>query len=227
MARKSKAKPAGDVRQAVMEAALALAAAQDWDSIRLSDIAGRAGIGLAELRDLFGSKLAILAGFAARIDRQVLDSIDPELAAEPPRDRLFDVMMSRFDALQPYREAMRSIGRSFARRPADLLAWNPVAVRSMTWMLEGAGISASGRMGCLRAQGLALVYARTLRVWLDDDDPGMARTMVALDKGLRNGESWLGRLDGLCAVAGAARRAARRRGRARASVDGDAGMSPG
>ena len=39
-----------------------------------------------------------------------------------------------------------------------------------------------------RAQGLALVWARVMRVWLDDEDPGLARTMAALDKRLREAE---------------------------------------
>ncbi|HEX2257777.1 MAG TPA: TetR/AcrR family transcriptional regulator, partial [Afifellaceae bacterium] len=39
-----------------------------------------------------------------------------------------------------------------------------------------------------RAQGLALVWARVMRVWLDDDDPGLARTMAALDRRLREAE---------------------------------------
>lgn len=228
MARRTSTKATADPRQAAIDAALELAAERDWDSIRLSEIAARAGISLSDLRDLFDGKLEILAGFVSRIDRQVLDSVDPDLAAEPPRDRLFDVMMSRFDALSPYRQAVRSIGRGLARRPADLMAWNPIAVRSMSWMLEAAGIDASGRRGALRAQGLALVYGRTIRVWLDDDDPGMSRTMVALDRGLRGGETWLRRVDNVCAVVGAARRAGRSR-RARRGSAPDAGpeTSPG
>jgi hypothetical protein len=35
---------------------------------------------------------------------------------------------------------------------------------------------------------LALVYARSLRTWLNDEDPGLARTMADLDRRLRDGE---------------------------------------
>lgn len=226
MARKSNTSGKDDGRQAVIDAALALAAERDWSAVRLAEIAARAGVTLADLRALFDSKLEIVAGFAARIDRQVLDSLDSELAGEPARDRLFDVMMSRFDALQPYRRAVRSIVHALRPNPGQVLAWNPVAVRSMAWMLEGAGIDSSGRRGAVRAQGLALVYARALRVWLDDEDPGMARTMVALDTGLRGGETWLRRIDGLCAVMGSARRAVRRR-RPAGEPDPEAEASPG
>ncbi len=214
--RSQSASPTADnTADSIVDAALALASERDWDSVRLSEIAERSGIGLAELRGHFSGKHDILSAFAARIDRQVLEGIDTELAAEPARDRIFDVVMGRFDALQPYREAVRSIARALNRRPAELMAWNSVALRSMRWMLEGAGIDASGRFGALRAQGLAWAYGRTLRVWLDDDDPGMARTMVALDRRLRDGEDWLRRIDSLCGLAGMARRATRRRRQAR------------
>lgn len=211
MARTTRSRSTSDTVDTIVDAALALAAERDWDRVRLSEIAERAGIGLGELREHFSGKLGILAAFSARIDRQVLNSIDPEIAADPARDRIFDIVMGRFDALLPHREAVRSIARALARRPSEVLRWNPTAVRSMTWMLEGAGIDASGRFGAVRAQGLAWAYGRTLRVWLDDDDPGMARTMVELDRRLRDGEDWLRRASFVCGIAGTAARAARRR----------------
>ena len=59
----------------------------------------------------------------------------------------------------------------------------------MAWMLAGRrDFRRPGGGGSFRAQGLALVWARVMRVWLDDDDPGLARTMAALDKRLREAE---------------------------------------
>jgi hypothetical protein len=86
----------------------------------------------------------------------------------------------------------------------------------MVWMLEAAGIDSSGRLGMVGAQGLAVVFARTLRVWLKDDDPGMARTMVELDRRLTEGGRWMRRLEGLASFADAMDRMRRgRRGRRR------------
>jgi hypothetical protein len=36
-----------------------------------------------------------------------------------------------------------------------------------------------------------------LRTWVDDNDPGHARTMAALDRALARGQRWSGLLDGL------------------------------
>jgi hypothetical protein len=54
---------------------------------------------------------------------------------------------------------------------------------------------------------LAAIYAATFRTWLADDDPGLARTMAALDRRLRRGERTLNTLDEIkgkvCGVASA------------------------
>ncbi|MGH9810464.1 MAG: hypothetical protein ACRD9W_24995, partial [Terriglobia bacterium] len=60
---------------------------------------------------------------------------------------------------------------------------------SQHWMLQAAGIGTEGPLGGLRVSGLAVIYASVFRIWLDDEDPGLARTMAALDRRLRRGES--------------------------------------
>jgi hypothetical protein len=67
-------------------------------------------------------------------------------------------------------------------------------------MLAAAGIAASGPRGMVRAQGLAVLFAQVLETWVNDDDPGMARTMAALDRALARGQSWSGLLDSVCRI---------------------------
>ena len=74
--------------------------------------------------------------------------------------------MSRFDVLDPYKQALQSIHASGA---ADLALARPV-LSSMQWMLEAAGIGTDGAAGSLRITGLAAVYASVFRTWLEDDD---------------------------------------------------------
>jgi hypothetical protein len=122
------------------------------------------------------------------------------MAQEPPRERLFDVLMRRLETHAPYREAVRSLLRSATRNPPLALALNGLAVQSQQWMLAAADVSASGPKGMVRAQGLALLYASVLRTWLDDTDPGLARTMAALDSALARGQRWSSMLDDLLSV---------------------------
>ena len=60
-------------------------------------------------------------------------------------------------------------------------------------MLAGAGIEDGGLSAVLKTGGLAFVYARVFRTWLDEDDPGLSRTMAELDRRLRQGETVLER----------------------------------
>ena len=52
---------------------MGLAAERSWDEISLADVADRAGVTLAQFRDFFPSKGAVLGGFSRRIDKIVLD----------------------------------------------------------------------------------------------------------------------------------------------------------
>jgi len=203
----------GTPRERIIDALMALLAEQPIERIGLNDLAERSGVTLADLRGEFGSPLAVLAAHSKELDRKVLAEVDPDMEEESPRERLFDVLMRRLELLGPHREAVRSLLRSARRDPPLALALNAMAVRSQQWMLEAAGIGASGPKGALRAQGAALMFARVLRVWLDDDEPGLDRTMAALGRGLASAERWAGFLDDLCSLPKCIGRGARRRGR--------------
>ena len=178
-----------EIPRHIVVTALELAATQGWRDTTLADIAEAAKLSLADVHAHYPSKDAILAAFAKGIDAEVLAARDPELGDQPPRDRLFDVLMRRFDALAPHREAMRAIVRDSLGDPRAALCGACILARSMSWMLEAAGLGAAGPCGLLRVKGLALVYVSVLRVWLDDDSDDMAPTMAALDRRLRQAES--------------------------------------
>ncbi|HVZ52799.1 MAG TPA: TetR/AcrR family transcriptional regulator [Pseudolabrys sp.] len=187
-------------RDKIIDALMALLTEHSFTDIGLAEIAGRAGVKLSQLRAEFGSPLAIFAAHVKDIDRKVLEGGDAEASDEEARDRLFDVLMRRLDAMAPYKEAVRSMLRSARRHPSLALALNAIAVRSQQWMLEAAGIKASGPKGMVRAQGAALMFARVLAVWIDDEDESLDRTMAALDRGLNSAERWAGFLNDICAV---------------------------
>lgn len=206
-------------RERVVDAFLALLAVEPYEEIGFSQIATHAGMSLAAVRKEFGSKLGMLAAFVRDIDHKVLDGQDADMANEPARERLFDVMMRRLEALEPHREAIRSLLESTRRDPCLAVALNSMAVRSQQWMLTAADIKATGTRGMMRAQGLAMLYARVLQTFVHDDDPGHARTMAALDNALGRGERWVGFLDGACRLACSPLRLFRGRSRRRSTRD--------
>jgi AcrR family transcriptional regulator len=203
--------PGGTDREKIIAALMALLAEKRIEEIGFGAIAERAGVSLVILRGEFGSKLAILAAHMKELDRKVLADAGTDMAEEPPRERLFDVLMRRIEAMAPYREATRSLMRSASGNPGLAFALNGLAVRSQTWMLTAAGVDAAGPRGAIRAQGTAALFATVLRTWVDDDDEGLARTLAALDRALARGQRWSGMLDNLCSFSPARCLSRRRR----------------
>ena len=190
--------PSGTDREKIIVALLALLAEKRFEDIGFGDIAARSGLTLATCRAEFGSTLAVFAAHMKELDRKVLASASGDMAEEPPRERLFDVLMRRIEAMAPHREAVRSVMKSAQCNPGLAFALNALAVRSQTWMLTAADIDAAGPRGIIRAQGLAMLFASVLRTWVDDEDEGLARTLAALDRALARGQRWSGMLDDLC-----------------------------
>lgn len=175
----------------VIKAALDLAAERPWQDVALRDIADRAGVTLAELRNDFSGKPAILAKFIRLVDDAVIAKAPGREPGQPARDRVFDVLMTRLEVLEAYKAALRSIGDA----PGTTVALAKPAMASQAWMLHAAGIGTDGPMGSARVAGLASIYSGLLRTWFDETDPAYPRTMAALDRRLKRGEAVLRSLD--------------------------------
>jgi AcrR family transcriptional regulator len=176
----------------IIDATLALISTEGWRKLSLSAIAAAAELPILQVYRVFHSKQAILCGLYSRIDQIVLT--DPP-AAEPDeraRDRVFDLMMRRFDALRPYKPALDVLRRELLGDPVTALCAGASLLRSMRWMLEAAEIPASGVQGAIAVKLAAAAYLSAMRVWQHDDSQDLARTMAALDTRLRRIEGWFG-----------------------------------
>jgi len=188
---KAKAKPATP-RDRILDAALALSERSGWRGASLGAIAGEAGMPLREVYAEFRSRAGILAGLMMRTDEQVLAATGVPDAEETPRDRLFEVLMRRFDTLKPHRAALEAISRDLLTDPALALCSVPALMRSMAWTLEAAGLSSAGPRGRFHVRALAALYLCVSRVFFEDDSADLSKTMAALDRRLSQAEPWLG-----------------------------------
>jgi AcrR family transcriptional regulator len=206
-------------RGRIIAAALNLAKTRPWRDITLSEIADDAGMPLSDLAEEFSNKTSILLAFMRAVDKAVLKSPPKSEDGQETRDRIFEVLMNRFDILQPYKDALKRILWSTPLEPRLTRKF----LSTQHWMLEAAGVTSEGPLGLLKVSGLAGVYARVFKIWLDDDDPGLGRTMAALDKRLRRGEDALTRISDICSAGRTLACALAPRGSSRASrTDGDA-----
>jgi len=179
----------------IIDATLARIASEGWRHLSLAAIADAAELPMLRVYRTFGSKQAILRGLYRRVDEAALAEPPSAEPAERPRDRLFDLLMRRFDILQPYKPALEVLWRELPGDPLTILCAGAWLLRSMRWMLEAANISTAGLRGTLAVKLTAAAYSSTMRVWHGDDSPDLARTMAALDARLRRIERWLAPTD--------------------------------
>ncbi|MBS0520410.1 MAG: TetR/AcrR family transcriptional regulator [Proteobacteria bacterium] len=174
-----------------LDAFLRLIAERGFEAVSLRDVAEVSGLGIAELYRLHPDKVSLVAAFLARIDAEVLaggpSQRDPE---ETARDRLFDVMMRRYDALRPHQEAVRAVRRAVARDPILALTLGPFFRRSMAAMLAAAALPSEGLSGLVRQHGLLAIDFYVSRVFDHDDTLDLSKTMAALDNRLKTAERW-------------------------------------
>lgn len=182
-----------DPLEKLIEAAMELAAERPWHEVGYREIVSAAGLRLDQAYELAPGKTAILDALARHCDRAVLS--EPAAVEDGSvRDRLFDVLMRRFDALRPWRAGLASVVQSAARDPAALLCGAQSVGRSMRGMLLAAGLEPRGLAGIAQVKALSAVWIATLRDFLRDESEDLSPTMAALDGRLRRLESLIGRM---------------------------------
>ena len=176
---------------ALVTAAFRLAGEQGWRNVTVAAAARAAGVTLVEARARFPSRPDILLRFGRLADQAALLDAPSE---GPARDRLFDLLMRRFDVHQTHRAGVKAVLRSLPTDPATALLLTLATRRSMRWMLQAAGISATGVRGEAQVQGLMAVWIHATRAWERDQSDDLSGTMAAIDTALGRAEqiaSWL------------------------------------
>ncbi len=177
---------------ALIAAAFQIAAEMGWRSVSVAAAARAVGLPLPQARERFPGRVAILVRFGRLADQRALAEAPSE---GPVRDRLFDLLMRRIDALQAHRAGVLALLRAVPTDPPTALLLSLATRRSMRWMLEAAGIPTRGLQGELRVKGLLAVWLWTIRAWRTDETEDLSVTMAALDTALGRAEQaagWLG-----------------------------------
>jgi AcrR family transcriptional regulator len=175
---------AGDPQAALRVALLRMVAAGGWRNLSYAEIAKDAGLSMAAAYQAYPSKGAILTGIGRDTDARLFASLEEDPLDGSAKDRLFDLLMRRFDVLNEHREAYAALAWELPRTPLEASCLLFQLRRSLANMLEVAGLSASGLRGALRIEGLGAIYAAALRVFLKDDTADLSKTMAELDKRL-------------------------------------------
>jgi hypothetical protein len=175
-------------RRALAEAALKIAAGAPWTGVTLHNLAAAAGRAPVDFYPLT----------AADAFDCVDEYFDRAAGAQAPapdpasllRDRVFDIAMRRFEAMEPHRAALGALDKGIEGEPLAQAAAFARQTRTARWLLALAGADGEGVGAAARTQALALVLRRTRAAWTRDDAGDFAKTMAALDKGLRRADEF-------------------------------------
>ena len=177
--------------RSLVSAAFTLAHDRGWGEVSVVRAAREASLPLDRARARFLGRGHILARFGRIADQSALAAATLDGS---PRDRLFDLLMRRFDVLQAHRGGVLALKSFLPRNPMLSLSLGAAHLVSMAFMLEAAGIPASGLRGAARTQGLLAVWMRTARAWERDESEDLTATMAALDAALdraASAERWM------------------------------------
>ena len=173
------------LKKEVIQSALLLAESRSWADITLYNISEKSGYSLADIQSFFDDKAAVLDAYGRQIDLRIFTEFGGiHSSEEAEKDRLFDVLMERFDILNENRQAVISILNSVTLDSKMSLMSLPHVFKSMSKMLDIANIATEGLMGNLKIVALTAIYIKVLRNWISDDSADMAATMASLDKAL-------------------------------------------
>jgi hypothetical protein len=179
-----------DFDTALVTAAFALGAEAGWRKVSPAAAARHAGLDLARARARFTCTGSILKRFGQLADEFALTGA---LTEGPVRDRLFDILLRRFDYLQLHRPGVLALLKFLPFCPPLALFMAELNIVSMGWLLEGAGVPSTGLRGILAKRGLLLVWAYGIKAWVSDDSEDLTATMAAVDKALARADSFAAR----------------------------------
>ena len=182
------------IEEQIRKATFKLVRSEGWQWITFSKIAEETNLREEKVRELFPSKYAIFFSLIGDVD-EIIRSEASSFQTGAVRERLFDIIMARFDALLPYKSEIKSILCHFPINPLAIMELAFKNMHSMRLMLEISNVQTSGWQGKIRIKGLMLIYVNTFRVWLNDDSPDMSKTMASLDASLRKAGSIASTLD--------------------------------
>jgi ubiquinone biosynthesis protein COQ9 len=205
----------------IRQAAFALAERMPWHEITLAAIAQQSNLSISALMRHAETKATILRDFARDIDEAMLLVFERYPAEGEAHERLFDVVLKRLEIMQPYRQVIASVMKRPVADPGEAASLLQSLAATVGWIAAAARVEDEPAWQSFGRVGLGRAYVKALSAWIADDDPGLSRTMAALDRALRDWAQFSGRagsvmtvLGGLARAAGAAGRQFFQRGKA-------------
>jgi AcrR family transcriptional regulator len=180
-------------REKIILKVLELLESTSWDNLTLTAIAQAMHQSPLHLYKNFATKGDLLCGIIDYIDIKMLRLYGEGEENITPKEALFDLLMCRFETLTPYRKAISSLYSSVLFSPCQVFDTYSAFLDSLRKILETSHISTEGILGMIKLKGFAIVYILIMKTWLEDRTEDLSKTMVTIDKLLKQIEPILTR----------------------------------
>lgn len=182
-------------REAIVDAALAVAEQSSWEAVRLYDVADHLGADLAAIQTHFREKEEVADAWFDRADEaMVAVAAEPRVQALPSSERLHYLIMVWLDALSAHRRVTREMIKG-KLEPGHLHVQIPAVLRisrTVQWLREAARRDAAGLHRGLEETVLTSIFVTTFTGWLNDDSDASSVTRARLSR-LLHGAAWMAR----------------------------------
>ena len=153
-----------------------------WKDFSLEKLSVEEKIPIDELKNLIVSKNNILNQYSTMIDHEVESSIVyDDFKDSSVKDNLFELLMCRFDSMNSYKMALKSIIQS-GKDPLLLKELSCNIMNSLDFYLEFAGAYDGTIIDNFKKKTFLLIYAYCFKIWLEDDSDDLSKTMSELDR---------------------------------------------
>jgi ubiquinone biosynthesis protein COQ9 len=174
-------------REAILDAALALAESRHWETVRLHEVAARLDIGLDDIHRHFAEKEDLVDAWFDRADRAMLaQSRGADFLALAFPDNFEACVMGWLGALAQHRRTTREM-IMVRLEPGHLHIQIPTLLRisrTVQWMREACRREQSFLARATEETALSSLFIATVASWLTDESENFERTRQRLRRGL-------------------------------------------
>ena len=176
-----------NIQDKILLRALDDVAFDGWSLEVVQNAAAQEGFEADVVRAVFPSGLVdVLAHFSDYADRMMLQALEgADIEALRIRDRINLAIISRFEALEPYKEAVR-LSVPFWARPFSQLRGGKIVWRSADVIWNWAGDTSDDYNFYTKRTLLSGILISSTPVWLDDREASLQKTRNFVDKRIGN-----------------------------------------
>lgn len=152
-----------------------------WQDISINNIYKKMKIKKTTINDRYKKKENLLINIIKFFDKKLIES-SSLINDSDSRDMLIEILMTRFDLLQSYRKSIINIHSLIKSRPNIFFILLPHFNNSSSVSLKSIKTNTRGITGKIKVKVFLLIYFASFYVWIEDNSPGLEKTMASIDR---------------------------------------------